>query len=129
MLKQQIITGLIVWVLLTLGVTYLVTGQLNPITIYQSSDSLFAKIIISVLLLFVLYSLVQIFAISVIPDNPCPICNKGLIAYASIYGPGDFCPNCRANGRSTMYHRNCFKAAGKCPVCAQHDPMNDLHKF
>jgi len=130
MLKKQSIAGLIVWALIALGVTYLITGSLNPINVYQENVSLIAKIIMSVLLAYVILIIIGLLFMSApgISEMICPICNKNLMSFVSVYGQPDTCPNCRTHGRITMYHRNCYKAAGQCPVCAEYDPMNDLHK-
>ena len=49
----------------------------------------------------------------IIPDKECPICNKDLKTFISVYGQPTMCPRCR-----TMFHKNCWISNGnRCPIC------------
>ena len=52
------------------------------------------------------------FALKVIPDQDCPICNKDLKAFSPVFGPPMSCPNC-----GTWFHKNCRAAKPRCPIC------------
>ena len=48
-----------------------------------------------------------------IPDADCPICNRDLKTFISVYGQPEACHRCR-----TWFHKRCRNSRNKpCPVC------------
>jgi len=52
------------------------------------------------------------FALKVIPDRECPICNKDLKAFIPVFGQPVVCNDC-----VTWFHKNCRAAKPRCPIC------------
>lgn len=133
------LTAIVIVILL---VSYLATASLNPLAVY-ASDSILAKIIVTVLAGLLAISLLQLLGLSLVSksiekkahkrsdDVICPGCGLPLIQYSSSHGPPIACPKCENywhNGPACynkgMAHAMIVIATYLCPHCrsdASHD--------
>ena len=133
MQQKSIIQSIILSVTLALVVTYFATNTLNPINVYKPTISLIYKIVESILLFSLLLSLMRLMSfltLNSVVSNPvqgsfrlrdatCPSCGSNVNVGNFLHGAPVQCPNCRMNGHVTMFHKNCGKSMGVCPVCGQ----------
>lgn len=128
------LTAMIVFMLVT---TYITTSSLNPLAVY-SSDSIIAKIIVSLFAVSLGATLLQLLAISLMrlqirltagkpADNlVCPGCGLPLMPYISSHGQPIMCRNCGAwwhNGPACyskgLAQRVTVIPTTACPKCRQ----------
>jgi hypothetical protein len=131
-------------------VTYLASSSVNPLAVY-SSESIVAKVIVSVLLLLVLTSLLQSLTVAMnrwmirsttgkpADDVICPGCGLPLLPYQGSHGVVIICPKCRLpwhNGPacySKGLQQRVIIPTVLCPRCREgvfeshlHDLQSDL---
>lgn len=123
MLKKNLFGAIVIWSVLVVVLSYLLTGSFNPLQVFYLESSVLAKIVIGVLLFFLAVSGLQLLLVlSPMGEKKCPICNKPLMEFVPVYGKPKVCWTCLRSGRKTNYHEKCYKAKGKCPVCEEREP-------
>ncbi len=135
-------TGIAIFFMFTLGVSYVVSGALNPIVTFQvaSTFEVIVLVVLCVLLFFLiihfLFLLLLIWKIEndtgrAFDDVYCKFCDEKLIGDSKILKPVLQCPNC-----SKWMHMICWKKNGGsiydeyCPQCEKKDnPSNIMEDF
>jgi len=121
--KKNLFFSIIIWSVLVVVLSYLLTGSFNPTRVFYSESSVLAKVVIGVMLLFLAGSVLGLLLVlSPMGETKCPICNKPLMEFVPVYGKPKVCWTCLRSGTKTQYHEKCYKAKGKCPICEEREP-------
>lgn len=122
MLKKMAVTGLITWVVLSVVLSYLLVGSLNPFSFFYANINILAKIVIAFSLLLAILSLINLLnIIGPMGKQECPICNHNLLKFVNAYGKPQICWSCLREGRITYYHEKCYRAMKFCPLCKKNE--------
>ena len=116
--RAQLIGGIIFNTIITLVITKLAVGSLNPLDIFYG-DSLFLKILVSFFMVITAFSFLGLIALGKLADQRCAGsgCGRPLMAFADAMGTPVRCLVC---GR--WFHRRCLKAGGGSAITGCQQP-------
>ncbi|HLB54196.1 MAG TPA: hypothetical protein VJK71_03755 [Gemmatimonadales bacterium] len=107
MKRAQIIIGLVMGTVIILVITNLSTGTMNPFEVFRG-ENLLLKILVGFFLAVIGLNLLNLlFGQNIYKDKVCAVDGKGLMEFASVYGPPMKCVYCKR-----YFHKKCFQANG-----------------